>query len=123
MSNLGIVAAIQKVVMTLPWPTSARSLLLHPAGPFTIFFWAPTFKWLITIANIGDFSRPAENISANQQLAITGTGFIWARYATQINPINYNLMIVNLFMGMSGIYQLYRKSQVPKEKGGFWGKA
>jgi hypothetical protein len=73
--------------MTLPWPTSARSLLLHPAGPFTIFFWAPTFKWLITIANIGDFSRPAENISANQQLAITCTGFIWARYATQINPI------------------------------------
>ena len=108
--------------MSLPWSPSARSLLLHPAGPFTIFFWAPTFKWLITIANIGDFKKPAENISANQQIAITATGFIWARYATQITPINYNLMIVNLFMGLSGIYQLYRKTQVPKEKGGFWGK-
>jgi len=52
--------------MALPWGASARSLLLHPAGPFTIFFWAPTFKWLITIANIGDFKKPAENISANQ---------------------------------------------------------
>ena len=52
--------------MALPWPQRARDLLLHPAGPFTIFFWAPTFKWMITIANIGDFEKPAENISANQ---------------------------------------------------------
>ena len=118
---LGIVSVIQNAVMTLPWGTSARSLLLHPAGPFTIFFWAPTFKWLITIANIGDFSKPAENISANQQIAISATGVIWARYATQITPINYNLMIVNMFMGLSGLYQLYRKTQVPAEKGGFWG--
>lgn len=110
------------MVLSLPWPSGARSLLLHPAGPFTIFFWAPTFKWMITIANIGDFSKPAENVSANQQIAISATGIIWARYATQINPVNYNLMIVNMFMGMSGLYQLYRKSQVPKEKGGFWGK-
>ena len=120
--SLGIVDAIQKVVLAAPWPSGIRSLLVHPAGPFTIFFWAPTFKWMITIANIGDFSKPAENISANQQIAIFGTGFIWARYATQINPINYNLMIVNLFMGLSAGYQLYRKSQVPEEKGGFWGK-
>ncbi len=109
--------------MSLSWPAGVRSLLLHPAGPFTIFFWAPTFKWMITFANIGDFKKPAENISSNQQFAICGTGFIWARYATQINPINYNLMIVNLFMGASAAYQLYRKSQVPAEKGGFWGRA
>ncbi len=64
--SLGVVSAIQKVVMALPWPARARDLLLHPAGPFTIFFWAPTFKWMITIANIGDFEKPAENISANQ---------------------------------------------------------
>jgi hypothetical protein len=31
-------------------------------------------------------------------------------------------MIVNLFMAMSATYQLYRKAQVPAEKGGFWGK-
>ncbi len=80
--SLGIVQAIQNVVMSLPWGASARSLLLHPAGPFTIFFWAPTAKWLITIANIGDFKKPAENVSTNQQIAITGTGFIWARYGT-----------------------------------------
>lgn len=30
-----------------------------------VFFWAPTFKWMITIANIGDFKKPAENISVN----------------------------------------------------------
>ena len=31
-----------------------------------VFFWAPTFKWMITISNIGDLDRPAENISTNQ---------------------------------------------------------
>ena len=79
---LGIVPVIQSAVMALPWPSGIRSLLLHPAGPFTIFFWAPTFKWCITVANIGDFSKPAELVSANQQVAIFFTGFIWARYAT-----------------------------------------
>jgi len=38
-----------------------------------------------------------------------------------ITPINYNLAIVNVFMGASAGYQLYRKMQVPQEKGGFWG--
>jgi len=31
-------------------------------------------------------------------------------------------MIVNMFMALSAGYQLYRKMQVPAEKGGFWGK-
>ena len=30
------------------------------AGPKTIHFWAPTFKWGISLANIADFKRPAE---------------------------------------------------------------
>ena len=28
---------------------------------------------------------------------------------TQVTPINYNLMIVNMFMAMTAGYQLYRK--------------
>ena len=40
--------------------------------------------------------------------AITATGLIWARYSTQIVPVNYNLMTVNMFMASVGIYQLYR---------------
>ena len=66
LKDFGIVSKLKNVVMLAPWPTSIRSLLLHPAGPFTIFFWAPTCKWLITFANIGDCSKPAEQISANQ---------------------------------------------------------
>jgi hypothetical protein len=41
--------------------------------------------------------------------AVTLTGLIWTRYSTQINPINYNLMTVNAFMAVTGIYQLSRK--------------
>ncbi|KAI8101988.1 hypothetical protein M9434_007049 [Picochlorum sp. BPE23] len=81
----------------------------HPAGPKTIHFWAPTFKWCITIANIADFQRPAEFISYPQQIAVTATGLIWTRFSTQINPVNYNLLAVNAFMAATGLYQLSRK--------------
>ena len=70
---------------------------------------APTFKWGITFANIADFSRPVESISTPQQCAVTATGVIWSRFATQIVPVNYNLLTVNAFMAMTGMYQLSRK--------------
>jgi mitochondrial pyruvate carrier 2 len=106
---MGIVPIIQNAVSKLPLPTAVKAFLDHPAGPFTIFFWAPTFKWAITLSNISDMKRPPELISANQQMAIFGTGILWTRYATQINPVNYNLMVVNFFMAATAGYQLYRK--------------
>lgn len=80
-----IVPIIQQKVLAFPWPSGIRSLLVHPAGPFTsksihnetalrtlfyvliclVFFWAPAFKWMITISNIKDMEKPAEQISAN----------------------------------------------------------
>eukprot|EP00198_Chlamydomonas_reinhardtii_P013141 XP_001702478.1 predicted protein [Chlamydomonas reinhardtii] len=81
----------------------------HPAGPKTIHFWAPTFKWGISLANIADINRPADKISLPQQCAITATGVIWSRYSTQITPVNYNLLAVNAFMAVTGGYQLFRK--------------
>ncbi|XP_018822413.1 mitochondrial pyruvate carrier 4-like isoform X1 [Juglans regia] len=58
----------------------------HPAGPKTIHFWAPTAKWVISIANIADFSKPSEIISYPQQTAVTFTGLIWSRYSLVITP-------------------------------------
>lgn len=81
----------------------------HPAGPQTIHFWAPTFKWCITLANIADFQRPADLVSYPQQIAVTATGLIWTRFSTQITPVNYNLLAVNAFMAATGLYQLSRK--------------
>ncbi|KAK9805673.1 hypothetical protein WJX72_011289 [[Myrmecia] bisecta] len=89
--------------------SKAKAFWNHPAGPQTIHFWAPTFKWGISIANIADFKRPPEQVSYPQQLAVTATGLIWSRFATQITPINYNLMAVNIAMAGTGVYQLYRK--------------
>ena len=60
-----IVPALQAAVMGLPWPGFMKNFIAHPAGPFTIFFWAPTFKWMITASNIKDLERPAETISTN----------------------------------------------------------
>ncbi|KAF5843087.1 hypothetical protein DUNSADRAFT_2700, partial [Dunaliella salina] len=45
----------------------------------------------------------------NARAAITATGLIWSRYSTQITPVNYNLLAVNVFMAITGSYQLFRK--------------
>jgi hypothetical protein len=65
-------------------------------------------KWGLVIAGLGDINRPAENLSLPQSVSLTATGIIWSRYSTQITPINYNLMSVNVFVAATGIYQLYR---------------
>ena len=64
---------------------------------------------MITFSNIGDMQKPAEKVSANQQIAIFATGVIWTRYSFVVVPVNLNLAIVNVFMGASAGYQLYRK--------------
>uniref|UniRef100_A0A1J3IL08 Mitochondrial pyruvate carrier n=1 Tax=Noccaea caerulescens TaxID=107243 RepID=A0A1J3IL08_NOCCA len=86
-----------------------QALWNHPAGPKTIFFWAPTFKWGISIANIADSQKPPETVSYPQQIVITGTGLIWSRYSTVITPKNWNLFSVSLATAATGIYQLTRK--------------
>merc|ERR1712060_799799 len=47
--------------------TQFKQFWHHPAGPKTIHFWAPTFKWGISLANVADFSSPVENVSVPQQ--------------------------------------------------------
>ncbi|MBA0778936.1 hypothetical protein Gotri_003221 [Gossypium trilobum] len=106
-----------------------QALWNHPAGPKTIHFWAPTFKWGISIANVADFTKPPEKLSYPQQIAVTCTGVIWSRYSTVITPIwfglllivvhflgfkmqkNWNLFSVNIVMAGTGLYQLARKIQ------------
>lgn len=56
-------------------PSSHHSSLLCPAFSAppsglcqsTVHFWAPTFKWGISFANIADMQRPAEKVSTPQQ--------------------------------------------------------
>ncbi|XP_060607968.1 mitochondrial pyruvate carrier 2-like isoform X2 [Ruditapes philippinarum] len=89
-------------------PASLQSTWNHPAGPKTIFFWAPTMKWCLVIAGIGDMARPAEKLSLTQSTALAATGIIWSRYSLVITPKNYNLFCVNLFVAATGLYQLGR---------------
>lgn len=86
-----------------------QALWNHPAGPKTIHFWAPTFKWGITLANIADFTKPPEKLSYPQQIAVTCTGLIWSRYSLVVKPKNWNLFSVNVAMAGTGLYQLSRK--------------
>lgn len=49
-----------------------KSFLNHPAGPKTIFFWAPAMKWSLVIAGLGDIGRPVEKLSLTQNIALAG---------------------------------------------------
>ncbi|KAB0789956.1 hypothetical protein PPYR_04002 [Photinus pyralis] len=92
-------------------PTKFQPVWNHPAGPKTVFFWAPTFKWGLVIAGISDLQRPAEKISLAQTSALAATGVIWCRYSLVIIPKNYNLFSVNFFVALTQLYQLSRAIQ------------
>ncbi|KAL3998366.1 Mitochondrial pyruvate carrier 4 [Acanthocheilonema viteae] len=93
-----------------PWlPSFAKVFWNHEAGPKTIFFWAPTFKWCLVMAGIADLKRPAEKLSIYQNAALFITGLIWTRYSFVIRPVNYNLASVNFFVSSIGLYQISRK--------------
>ncbi|XP_069696004.1 uncharacterized protein [Periplaneta americana] len=89
-------------------PAKLQPLWNHEAGPKTIFFWAPAFKWSLVIAGLGDLARPAEKISVPQSAALSATGLVWARYSMVIIPKNYSLFSVNVFVAITGLYSLGR---------------
>ena len=67
---IGLVPKLQTLIANSNLPKFMKDKLTHPAGPLTsksniitVFFWAPTFKWAITFANIKDLKVPAENLS------------------------------------------------------------
>ena len=97
------------IVSSSGTPSFIRKIAEHPAGPFTSQFWAPTAKWSLSVSNIMDLNRPVEKVSTAQQTALCATGYIWTRYALVINPVNYNLMAVNLVLAATGTYHLGRK--------------
>ena len=66
--------------------------------------------------------KPAHIISPYTQLSLLIAGLIGIKYSLSIIPINYNLTGVNLMLALTSTYQIYRKTKVPKELGGFWGK-
>ncbi|KAL0269637.1 UNVERIFIED_CONTAM: hypothetical protein PYX00_007298 [Menopon gallinae] len=98
-----VISSVDKFV-----PNKFRPLWQHPAGPKTIFFWAPIFKWGLVIAGLGDLSRPAEKLSVSQSLSLGLTGCIWSRYSLVIIPKNWSLFSVNMFVAGTSLYQLAR---------------
>jgi len=104
------VPKLQRYVVSQPWiPAKAKSLLNHPAGPFTIFFWAPMMKWGLSIANLIDYKRPVDKLSIPQQLSLAITGVLWTRWSFVITPVNYNLALVNAALAATGVYHISRK--------------
>uniref|UniRef100_A0AAX7SFB4 Mitochondrial pyruvate carrier n=1 Tax=Astatotilapia calliptera TaxID=8154 RepID=A0AAX7SFB4_ASTCA len=55
-------------------PAKLRPVYNHPAGPKTVFFWAPVFKWGLVGAGLADMTRPADKLSTSQSAVLTATG-------------------------------------------------
>ena len=108
-SGLFVPKIQQRVLQSKIIPTKMKELLAHPAGPFTIFFWAPMMKWGLSIANLVDYKRPVDKMSIPQQTALAITGLLWTRWSFVITPVNYNLALVNFALACTGIYHLSRK--------------
>ena len=43
---------------------------------------------MLLLVGISDFNRPAEKLSATQNVALTATGMIWTRWCFVIKPRN-----------------------------------
>ncbi|XP_055315523.1 mitochondrial pyruvate carrier 2-like [Sitodiplosis mosellana] len=97
-------------------PKKLQPLWNHPAGPKTVFFWAPAFKWSLVIAGLSDLSRPANSLSIGQSASLFATGVIWSRYSLVIIPKNYGLFSVNVFVALTQIIQLSRAYNYAQEQ-------
>ena len=90
-------------------PAAIGAFFGAAAGPFTVHFWAPMSKWLISGASMMELDRPVEKISLAQYTALTCTGAIFSRYALAVVPINYLLCSVNIALFGSSAILLGRK--------------
>ncbi|CAH0402415.1 unnamed protein product [Chilo suppressalis] len=95
-------------------PTKLRPLWEHEAGPKTIFFWAPAFKWALVAASVDDYRRPLDKVSTSQSATLAATGLIWTRYCLVIRPINYSLSICNFSLGVANAVQCFRAYRFQK---------
>lgn len=100
--------SIQSAIVSANLP-AVSSIAALDAGPFTVHFWAPMSKWLISGASFLDLNRPTEKISIAQYTALTLTGFFFSRYALLVTPINYTLCSVNVALFGSSAWHLGRK--------------
>ncbi|XP_032522440.1 probable mitochondrial pyruvate carrier 2 isoform X1 [Danaus plexippus] len=99
-------------------PSQLRPLWEHAAGPKTIFFWAPAFKWALVLTSIDEFRRPLEKVSPTQSATLAATGLIWTRYCLVIKPINYALSLCNFSLGVANGVQFLRAYRYHSLKGG-----
>ncbi|XP_038835813.1 mitochondrial pyruvate carrier 2-like [Salvelinus namaycush] len=110
MALVGVRVSYHRILnkIELKLPAKLRPFYNHPAGPKTVFFWAPVCKWGLVMAGMADMTRPADKLSLSQSGVLMTTGVIWSRYSLVIIPKNWGLFFVNGFLGLAGANQLVR---------------
>ncbi|XP_045552770.1 mitochondrial pyruvate carrier 2-like [Salmo salar] len=110
MALVGVRASYHRILyqIELLLPAKLRPIYNHPAGPKTVFFWAPVCKWGLVFAGLADRTRPADKLSLSQSGVLMTTGVIWSRWSLVIIPKNWFLFCCKCFLGASGATQLFR---------------
>ncbi|XP_020331178.2 mitochondrial pyruvate carrier 2-like [Oncorhynchus tshawytscha] len=110
MALVGVRASYHRILNQIEFllPGKLRPIYNHPAGPKTVFFWAPVCKWGLVFAGLADMTRPADKLSLSQSGVLMTTGVIWSRWSLVIIPKNWFLFCCNCFLGASGATQLFR---------------
>ncbi|GAA0168159.1 hypothetical protein LIER_22938 [Lithospermum erythrorhizon] len=70
-----------------------------------VHFWAPTFKWGISIANIADFAKPPEKLSYPQQI---DTGSYPLKHELS-NPLLIDLQLLSTFPYVNFLHSMIIK--------------
>uniref|UniRef100_A0A3P8XF52 Mitochondrial pyruvate carrier n=1 Tax=Esox lucius TaxID=8010 RepID=A0A3P8XF52_ESOLU len=109
MALVGVRASYHRILnnIELRLPAKLRPFYNHPAGPKTVFFWAPVCKWV----RVRNSSSGGQNIFPMFHLHLSchySPGVIWSRYSLVIIPKNWGLFFVNSFVGLAGANQLVR---------------
>ncbi|XP_063381990.1 mitochondrial pyruvate carrier 2-like isoform X1 [Cydia fagiglandana] len=97
-------------------PNNLRPLWNHEAGPKTVFFWAPFFKWSLVLTSLDEFRRPIETVSPSTAAALSATGLIWTRYCFVIKPVAHSLAVCNFSLGIANGVQCLRAMRHQYEK-------
>jgi hypothetical protein len=83
-----------------------------------VLFTGPAFKWTLSILPLYQAitgQPPVDKIDINTNMALAGTGLIWAYYALLVRPTSWGLFSVSCALLASNGYQIVRRYKYNQE--------
>jgi len=85
------------------------AISMHEAGPFTVCFYTPMSKWLISGSSLMELDRPTEKISIPQYTALSCVAYFFTGFSLLMHPVNYLFASANVALLGTSLWHLGRK--------------